>query len=76
MAMNKAVLGAAIAKLITADDAPSEMKGKINKLWTDIAGEIITHIQTNAEVVAGIPVSTTGSSSAQAGTTTASGKIV
>ena len=43
---------------------------------SDIAVDIVNEIQQNAEVVVGIPVSTTGSSSAQTGFTVAPGKII
>lgn len=75
MAMSKAVLGPAIANCIIDKDASPEMKAKITKMWTDIAGEIISHIQTSAQVNSGIPVSTAGSPTAQTGATTGPGTI-
>lgn len=75
MAMNKALLGKAIAAKVLDKDAPEEMKQAIESMWTDIAGEIISHIQSNAQVIvaAGIPVSTAGSPTAQTGSTTSTG---
>lgn len=73
--MDKAALGKAVAAKIVSPDAPAEMKGKIEALWTDIAGEIIAHIQKNAVVTvpAGIAVSASGSAGTVAGMTTAPG---
>ena len=74
MAMNKAALGKAIADLIIDANAPADMKSKITKQWTDIAGAIIDEIKkATITVAAGIPVSTTGSATAQAGATTSTG---
>ena len=75
MPMSKDVLGKAIAKIVVASDADASMKAKIEKLWTDIAGEIINHITTQSQIVvaAGIPVATAGSQSAQTGATTSPG---
>ena len=75
MAMNKTVLGKALADLVISPDAPAEMQTKIIKQWTDIAEVIINHISQNATitVASGIPVSTTGSSTAQTGATTGTG---
>lgn len=76
MAMNAQTLGKAIAAQIIDADAPADMKKKIEDMWVAIAGEIVDHITNNAQVKAGIPVSTTGSSSAQTGATTAPGTIM
>ena len=74
MAMNKAALGKAIADLIVDANAPADMKTKITKQWTDIAGAIIDEVKkATITVAAGIPVSTTGSAAAQTGATTATG---
>jgi hypothetical protein len=75
MPMNKTVLGKALADLVISPDAPADMKTKITKQWTDIADAIISHISQNATitVAAGIPVSTTGSATAQTGATTSTG---
>lgn len=50
MAMDKTVLGKALADLVLDASAPAEMQTKIVKQWTDIAGVIIDHITTYAEV--------------------------
>lgn len=75
MAMNGKTLGDEIAALITDSSAPAEVKSKIEKLWEDIAGVIVKHIEQNAvvTVAAGIPVATSGSPTAQTGATTSTG---
>jgi len=75
MAMNKDVLGLALANLIIAGDCSSENRAIIENTWKSIADTIITHIQANAlvTVALGIPVATTGSATAQTGATTATG---
>lgn len=74
MAMSKTALGKAIADLIIDASAPDDMKQKITSQWTDIAGAIIDEIKkATITVAAGIPVSTTGSATAQAGATTSTG---
>ena len=45
MAMNKTALGKAIADLIIDANAPDDMKTKITKQWTDIAGAIIDEVK-------------------------------
>lgn len=75
MAMSAAVLGPAIANHIIDANASPEMRAKITQMWTDIAGEIITHITSMGQVNAGIPVSTAGSAVAQTGATTGTGTI-
>ena len=68
MAMSKASLGKAIADLII------DMKAKITSQWTNIAGAIIDEIKkATITVAAGIPVSTSGSPTAQTGATTSTG---
>lgn len=74
MAMSKTALGKAIADLIIDTNAPDDMKSKITSQWTDIAGAIIDEIKkATITVASGIPVSTTGSSTAQTGFTTKTG---
>ena len=74
MAMSKDVLGPAIANKIIASDAPADLKNQITKQWTDIAEVIINHIKgATITVASGIPVSTTGSATAQTGATTSTG---
>lgn len=66
MAMDGKALGDAIAAIITDAKATPEMKKQIKALWEKIGGEIVSHIQQNAQVLPGIPVSTpvgTGSTS-------------
>lgn len=73
--MNGDALGTAIANAILDSQATAEAKAEVIKFWQKIAGEIVSHIQTNAEVPAGIGVSTTGTQYAQTGATTAPGKV-
>jgi hypothetical protein len=79
MAMDKDVLGLAMADVIvgasSVPPAPDQL-ANIQAFWKNMAAVIIAHIQNNAEVPAGITVSTTGSSVAQTGATTAPGTIV
>lgn len=74
MAMSNIALGKAIADLIIDENAPADMKEKITSQWTNIAGAIIDEIKkAKITVAAGIPVSTTGSPTAQTGATTSTG---
>ena len=75
MAMNGKKLGDDIAAVITDASATPEMKAQIKALWEKIGGVIVTHIQTNAQVQAGIAVSASGSMGAVTGATTAPGQI-
>lgn len=75
MAMNGTDLGDAIAKIITSPSAPPDMVESIKAQWEKIGAAIVKHIQDNAEVLSGIPVSTSGGPSAQTGQTTDKGKI-
>ena len=58
MAMNGNKLGTDIANAIIHADAPPEVKAEVIKLWQIIAGEIVSHIQQNAQVPPGIAVTT------------------
>ena len=59
MAMSNIALGKAIADLIIDSNAPADIKIKITKQWTDIAGAIIDEIKkATITVDAGIPVAT------------------
>ena len=74
MAMSNVDLGKAIADLIIDENAPADMKAKITSQWTNIAGAIIDEIKkATITVAAGIPVSTSGSPTAQTGSTTSTG---
>jgi hypothetical protein len=78
MAMDSDVLGSAIAATIIAKSsiAPvGAMTANLVKFWQDVAKDIVDHIQGFAEVPAGIPVSTTGSETAQSGATTSAGTV-
>ena len=69
--MNGSDLG---SQLKAAVDGISD-KSDYARLWNAVGNAIVKHIKDNAEVTAGIPVSTTGSATAQTGQTTASGSI-
>jgi len=75
MALNGDMLGTEIANAIIDSRAPPEVKVKVIELWQKIGGAIVSHITTNAEIPAGIAVSTAGSAAAQTGATTAPGKV-
>jgi hypothetical protein len=75
MAMDGNKMGAEIAAAIMNTDAPQEVQAQVIALWQKISTAIVTHIQTNAAVSAGIAVATAGTASAQIGATTADGKI-
>lgn len=75
MAMNGDTLGVAIADAIMDAGASEAGKTQCREFWKKVANEIVSHIQSNAEVPAGISVSTTGSSTAQTGATTAPGSV-
>ncbi|NRA68805.1 MAG: hypothetical protein HRU19_30260 [Pseudobacteriovorax sp.] len=69
--MNGADLG---SQLKAAVDGISD-KSDHARLWNAVGNAIVKHITENAEVTAGILVSTTGTASAQTGQTTSTGKI-
>jgi hypothetical protein len=75
MAMNGDTLGTAIATAVLDSGASAAGKAQCEEFWKKVANEIVSHIQSNAEVPAGISVSTTGSSTAQTGATTAPGSV-
>lgn len=68
-------LGQEICDVICDPSAPPEVRAKVLELWQKIGTVIVTHIQKNAEVPPGIAVETKGSPAAQAGETTAPGKV-
>ena len=49
MAMNGTALGDRIAQIITASDAPAEVKQQIKTLWEKIGAEIVKEVK-NAEI--------------------------
>ncbi|MDR0387034.1 MAG: hypothetical protein LBH57_03265 [Treponema sp.] len=74
MAMNIAALGADLAQVvINSSTVPPSPDAALNlqDFWTNIAAAIVEHIQENAEVPAGIAVSTP----AGQGATSAAGKV-
>jgi hypothetical protein len=75
MAMDGNKMGSEIANAIMNTGAPPEVQAQVIELWQKIGAAIVTHIQKNAAVPAGIAVATSGSSSAQTGATTATGKV-
>lgn len=77
MAMSGTVLGAKIANIVTSSDASAKDKARILKTWQDIASEIVTHIQENAQVSVNAGIMVTGSSAtggAVTGATTSIGQ--
>ena len=50
MAMNGNELGAEIANLVIASNAPPEVRQDILRLWQQIGTAIVSHIQENAVV--------------------------
>lgn len=75
MAMDGKALGDAIAAVITDAKATDAMKKQIKELWEKIGGEIVSHIQQNAQVLQGIKVEVSGVMGASTGATTAPGQI-
>jgi hypothetical protein len=75
MALSGDILAKSIVDAIIDPNASADAKAKVDAIWSKIAHEIVDHFKKNAEVTvaAGIAVSTTGSATAQAGATTASG---
>lgn len=86
MALDGATLGATIgttlynaipADVINQMSAAqrTETLENLQNAWKKIAGDIVNHIKTNAQVTvaSGIPVSTAGSATAQTGSTTGTG---
>lgn len=73
MALVKQTLSAAILQLLTQMRQETEIDD--SKFANGLADAIDAYIKT-AEVPAGIPVSTTGSPTAQTGATTAPAKLV
>jgi hypothetical protein len=76
MAMNGNKMGSEVAAAIMNTDAPPEVQARVIALWQKICAAMVAHIQDNAEVPPGIAVATAGSSSAQTGSTTATGKVL
>lgn len=80
MAMNGDTLGMAIATAILDPSASAEGKAQCEEFWKKVANEIVSHIQQNAEVSAGITVTTTdtvpGVHSAHTGATTVPGSVL
>lgn len=80
MAMNGDILGMAIATAVLDSGASAAGKAQCEELWKKVANEIVSHIQQNAEVPAGITVTTTdtvpGVHSAHTGVTTVPGSVL
>ena len=73
MPLNKTALAQSILKLMT--DARKETEIDDSKFVNGLADAIDAFVKTG-EVQAGIPVSTTGTATAQTGATTGPGKIL
>ena len=80
MAMNGDTLGMAIATAVLDSGASAAGKAQCEEFWKKVANEIVSHIQQNAEVSAGITVTTTdtvpGVHSAHTGATTVPGSVL
>lgn len=76
MAMNGDTLGLAIAAAVLDPGATAEGKAMCEDLWKKVGNAIVSHIVNNAEVPAGISVSTTGTQYAQSGSTTSTGNVI
>lgn len=80
MAMNGDTLGMAIAAAVLDSGASAEGRTQCEEFWKKVAGEIVSHIQQNAEVPAGITVTTTdtvpGVHNAHTGATTVPGSVL
>lgn len=76
MAMNGDALGLAIAAAVLDPGATAEGKAMCEELWKKVGNAIVNHIVNNAEVPAGISVSTTGTQYAQSGSTTSAGSVI
>ncbi len=76
MAMNGDTLGLAIAAAVLDPGATAEGKAMCEDLWKKVGNAIVDHIVNNAEVPAGISVSTTGTQYAQSGSTTSAGSVI
>ena len=80
MAMNGDTLGLAIAAAVLDPGASAEGKAQCEAFWKKVGNEIVSHIVTNAEVPAGITVTTTdtvpGVHSAHTGSTVAPGQVI
>lgn len=80
MAMNGDTLGLAIADAVLDSGASEEGKTQCQEFWKKVANEIVSHIQQNAEVPAGITVTTTdtvpGVHSAHTGSTVTPGQVI
>lgn len=73
MAMNKSALSSKIQSIMTQMRKETEINDK--KFADELADAIYSFILT-AEVQPGIPVTTTGSATAQSGATTGAGKLL
>ena len=76
MAMDGDALGLAIAAAVLDSGATAEGKAMCEDLWKKVGNAIVDHIVNNAEVPAGISVSTTGTQYAQSGSTTSAGSVI
>ena len=71
MAMNGDQLGEEIATAVMASNASPEAKKAVIAFYKKMANAIVDHVSANAEVPAGISVSTSGG----AGSTNGAGRV-
>jgi len=76
MAMDGNQLGQEIASAVMDAKATPEAKAAVIAHYQKIANAIVLHIQSNAEVPAGIPVTTSGGPTSQAGGTVSPGSVL
>ena len=76
MALNGDTLGMAIAAAVLDPNATPEGKAMCETFWKKIGNCITDHIKNNAEVPAGILVTTSGGSTMQQGQTTTAGSVI
>ena len=75
MAMDGTAMGDAVAEALAAIIPKSDIT-VLKPIWEAVCQAIVAHIKANAEVPAGIGVSTTGGPTAQTGATTDAGTIL
>lgn len=75
MALSGSVLAEAITNAVIDSRASAETRAQVKAFWKKISDEIVDHFVNNGviTVASGIPVSTSGTETAQTGATTSTG---
>lgn len=76
MAMDGTKMGDEVAAAVCSGAATPEGIALSKQMWEKVCTAIVAHIVNNAEVPAGIAVSTSGNASSHIGATTAAGNVV